>query len=241
MVTCKLQGGLGNTMFQIAATIGYALKWGMAYHIPLRNSNPHYVGQPALPFKNIVYSTLKYNFPIYTEPFFHYQEIPRFKNVVLDGYFQSEKYFQYYRPEIEKAFGFTKLPEYEDAICIHVRRGDYLKQPQNHSTVSKEYIEQAISIFIQKGYREFYFISDDIQWCKDNFKGDVYFNFVEGGDEISDMQLGASCAGIIGSASSFSWWISWLQDGEAIFPEKWFGRNLKHNTSDLYLSHWITL
>lgn len=39
MITCELNGRMGNQMFQIAAVIGTALKYGVPYSIPKRTLN----------------------------------------------------------------------------------------------------------------------------------------------------------------------------------------------------------
>ena len=43
MITCALQGGLGNQMFQIASTMGHATKFGLDYGFDLNYAIPHKV------------------------------------------------------------------------------------------------------------------------------------------------------------------------------------------------------
>jgi hypothetical protein len=53
------------------------------------------------------------------------------------------------------------------------------------------------------------------------FQGDR-FEFPNG-NEVEDMNMMASCKGIIGSNSSFSWWAAYLSGAEKIiFPSQWF-------------------
>ena len=61
-------------------------------------------------------------------------------NIQLKGYFQSPKYFENIEEIIKKDFKFKKkfitlgnslVPKLNDPISIHIRRGDYLTNP-NH-------------------------------------------------------------------------------------------------------------
>jgi hypothetical protein len=115
-VSCKLQGGFSNNLFQMAAVIAYSLEHKMPYCIPNTIHNPHYEGQRVYNSPNISYCDKDYHYPPYPEPHFHFSPIPYFENLCLFGYWQSEKFFDKYLPEIRKAFNF----DYSHTILIYV-------------------------------------------------------------------------------------------------------------------------
>jgi len=191
-------------------------------------------------------------------------------NVDLFGYFQSEKYFEHIEDEIRKDFTFkediTKVSKeiffqlfgeqvtaprgrrgrwrhrrIPKVISLHVRRGDYVVNP-NHPVQSLEYYQQALSHFDEN--LPVIIFSDDPQWCdeKELFKPDRFF-ISEGGDTRVDLCLMSLCSYHIIANSSYSWWGSWLANSQkTIAPKNWFGGNcINHNTQDLYLSNWIII
>ena len=95
----------------------------------------------------------------------------------------------------------------------------------------------------------FLVISDDIDWCKENIKGNdvVYSKFsVEGHNEIKaeylDLCLITHCDNFIMSCSTFSWWGAWLselEDKKVLTPPVWFGPKNTHLTmKDLIPESW---
>lgn len=246
MVTTKLQGGLGNQLFQIATALAYGLKHNMGHQIPKTVDNPHYPGQQPYIFPGISYlnEPIKPPVPVYTEPYFHYQEIPYMTNICLEGYFQSEKYFAAYRQEIFKAFGFKYHNSPEHTVAIHVRRGNYLSKPDYHPVITENYLTKAIGYFYERGYINFLVFSDDIPWCENFFSTIVVCNFTysKGWSDVNDLVRASYCEHIIGSNSSFSWWAHYLNqnpDKIAIFPATWFGPDGPKDTNDLYPENCI--
>jgi hypothetical protein len=195
-------------------------------------------------------------FSIYNEPFFNFQEIPFIEgNVLLNGYFQSEKYFKEHSKEIRELFSFPD--EYKNSIkekynnllegttcSIHIRRGDYLKFPDHHPVQTINYFMKAIRKMPEESL--FVVFSDDISWCKDNFPNiEDKFIFIEGNKDYEDLSLMSLCKNNIIANSSFSWWGAWLRkdnDKIVIAPQKWFGNANNHNnTNDLYCENWMTI
>ena len=100
----------------------------------------------------------------------------------LDGYFQSEKYFNHCRPLILALFEPKgRIQEYiaknysflqdDEWTSLHVRRGDYVglsqAHPLNpHPLQPLEYYHNAIE---ELGAKNILVFSDDISWCKENF------------------------------------------------------------------------
>lgn len=236
MVTCNLKGGLGNQMFQIATTIGYAMKHNMPYEIP---ENKYFNHLPKLTNEKIEYT--------YKEPKHPYQEIPFSNNICLDGYFQTEKYFNHCRQQI--IYAFKLHPIYNNKVSIHVRRGDYLKETADRfPVIDNEYIKKSINYFNDKGYNNFLIFSDDINWCKKNINSGIYnnsnFKYSEDTTEIQDLRLMSGCEHNIISNSTFSWWGAWLNQNPnkiVIAPKKWFGKEMNLDSTDICPANWIRM
>lgn len=240
MITTKLYGRLGNQCFQKAAAIGYGIKHGIPYVVDEEPAEVHMWPRPI----------------VIREKTHAYQELafkPEWRNrcIVLDGYWQSEKYFAHCREEILKSFGFD-WEQLEGVCSIHVRRGDYLLYPDKHPTVTVDYLHQAISYICQKtGIRLFMIFSDDIPYCKEVLNSQIYpdcrFDYSERIDEKRDMEFMSRCEHHIISNSTFSWWGAYLDRNPnkiIVSPSKdnWFGPGNQHlDTSDLIPESWIQI
>lgn len=138
------------------------------------------------------------------------------RNHNLDIYFQNPSFFDKYKDEIKTLFGsgIGKL----DMVGIHVRRGDYVNNGFYVDLSDTTYYDDAMIMFPNDKFLVF---SDDIEWCKkqDRFKK---CEFSEGRSDVEDMNLLASCKGIIMANSSFSWWASYLSDAKVVAPLAWF-------------------
>lgn len=128
-VTCSFCGQLGNQMFQIAAAIGYGLDHGMQ---PVFYQNNNLPNEEELKYvfhrfsflrkhKKINFHNLQYDL-IYT-----FSELPyiKGKNIRLNGFFQSEKYFSKYADIIRKIFE----PSKEVVDQINEKYGQLLLHP----------------------------------------------------------------------------------------------------------------
>jgi hypothetical protein len=265
-VSIRLQGGLGNYMFQIACAHAYGLKHNKKTVLSTDDSmivHKHITNYKENILKNVelIPSWNHTNFKMYNEIDFSYNEIPNIGgSVYLNGYFQSEKYFIEYKEEIKNLFSFpvnifddvfeTVFDKYkinlsEDNTCsIHVRRGDYLKLPDHHPTQNMNYYMKAIKQMSKD--TKFLIFSDDISWCKENFP-DIpeKFIFIEGGQDFEDLLMMSLCKNNITCNSTFSWWAAWLNnnpDKIVIAPSVWFGSAYSdYDISDLYCDGWIKI
>ncbi|MCS2950535.1 alpha-1,2-fucosyltransferase [Bacteroides sp. BFG-638] len=180
---------------------------------------------------------------------FDYSEVTRNDNVYYDGYWQNEKNFLSIRDKVIKAFTFPefrdeknkalsdKLKSVKTASC-HIRRGDYLKDPI-YGVCNSDYYTRAITELNQSVNPDMYCIfSDDIGWCKENFKfliGDkevVFVDWNKGQESFHDMQLMSLCHYNIIANSSFSWWGAWLNNNDdkvVVAPERWMNKTLEND------------
>jgi|688.fasta_scaffold334865_2 hypothetical protein len=267
MIYCKLKGGLGNMLFQIAAAKSLAIDNNTDCYFPNLLEHLKYLDidkthNPELNHSNEYIQILKKlkvnSLPqnrtsLITYPF-DFIETPTIKeNTIIDGFFQSEKYFSHNRNEILKFLNFDFIEKesiekkYEfifskRCTSIHIRRGDYLKYPNHHPVQTSKYYLDAIEI-LNKDTDLFIVFSDDINWCKENLKLDNII-YIEGEKDYIELYLMKNCHNNITSNSSFSWWGAWLNENpskKVVGPLIWFGNAIKHNTGDILPEKWIKI
>jgi hypothetical protein len=175
---------------------------------------------------------------------------------LLSGFFQCSQYADGVEAELRNeldlssialptsALKYLRQIETSTSVSLHVRRGDYLSIPGTQCLESN-YYEQAVAHF--RAYHEdirFFVFSDDIQWCREHFKGEE-FTFVEIQesmvDPMFDIRLMSSCSHHIIVNSSYSWWGAWLNPSSVktvIAPERWM---TKLPSSRIVPPEWILL
>jgi len=259
MISAALIGRLGNSMFQIAASIGYARKYGYQWAvqtIPHNNESAIHKVFSNLPKTNEKGNRYQEHPPKvcnqhgthYDLCHFNYHDIPDIgDNVFFVGFWQSWKYFEHCKDEVKEVFKLPHVEGYEDYVSIHVRRGDYVQYAGSFPPITSDYIFKAEEILEGK-YEKILFFSDDIKWCKDNFSGIEGVEFSEGRNELRDLSLMASCGHHIIANSTFSWWASYLGHNPnriTISPsvDTWFGptAGVKQPVVDLIPDNWIQI
>lgn len=259
MIVAKLQGGLGNQIFQWA----FGRNLAKANNVPLYlDTNFYNLNLPGITKRSFSLSKLpNLKFEIFEnvkdngKSFIRFNEPPFFTqlnydssfNYYLDGYFQCEKYFieseDLIRNELAPSEEILKnLMAIEgiegNNISLHVRRTDYITSNGFHPVQSIDYYQNAIDII--GDYDNVFIFSDDIDWCKKNlnFKNMI---FVEGNDDIIDIWIMSLCKNNIIANSSFSWWGAWLnknKNKKVIAPKLWFGSQNEHN---IIPDSWIVI
>ena len=132
-----------------------------------------------------------------------------------------------------------------NSISIHVRRGDYLKNPQYFDICNTVYYRKAIGLIKEKtDNARFYVFSDDIQWVKENLElpqNTVYVNWNMKTDSWQDMCLMSHCRHHIIANSTFSWWGAWLNKNEKkiVICPKMFSRT--ENLVNVMPDEWIKI
>ena len=129
----------------------------------------------------------------------------------------------------------------DNPIALHIRRGDFITNSQNHPPLPLDYYKRALKLFGDD--RQVIIFSDDTKWCKEQeIFSDDRFLVSEDNDQSYDLCLMSMCNDFIIANSSFSWWGAWLGNrGKVVAPKQWFGKGLNHNTKDLYCSDWSVL
>ena len=260
MVYSTLTDRVGNMLFQIGAGASLAYKNNTDFvacvsetTVPDGTRLIEYIES----FRNNIFRNIKIvegtpaNSVEFCQNGFEYSPIPYLENILLKGYFQSEKFLEI--DFIKNLFAIDSSSELyienkyghllsQEIISIHVRRGDYVNRPLRQPICEMPYFRRAIRYFGKN--REFLIVSDDIEWCKRKFKGSN-FHFTQSESPIIDLYIQSLCTHNIISNSSFSWWGAWLNNNErkiVIAPKKWFGVQMKnYNLKDLIPADWIRI
>jgi hypothetical protein len=232
MVVTRHIGRLGNSMFQIAAAIGYAKKYGYQWAadtgcgVSDPYSSIHRVF-PNLPKENFGGGNRYHEHPNsmcaihgthFNDCHFDYHPIPNLgPNVSLTGFFQSYKYFEGQDEEIKRVFALNVDP-LRGHTSLHVRRGDYVQHAGSFPPITVDYVQRAIIELENRGVDVYHIhvFSDDIEWCKNNLphyaqaKIKTSHWYWHTGNEIEDLTVMASCDNHIIANSTFSWWGAYL-------------------------------
>lgn len=184
------------------------------------------------------------------------------KNKIFYGNFESAKYFdeneklikELFTPKekiIEKNKELYENITKSNSICITIRRGDFVSNPEFkkvHYICDSKYFYKAIETIKQKvDNPTFIVFSDDIEWVKENMDFGVSAFYEDGNDPIWEkLRLMYSCKHFIISNSTFSWWAQYLstnKDKVVIAPKKWKNSAYKLDTSKLniYQDFWIRI
>jgi hypothetical protein len=164
------------------------------------------------------------------------------KNVYLGGYWPCERYFAHIRELLLQEFEPVEPPdpvsremaqvmEQNESVSLHVRRGDYVTDPQfhrRHGLCPLDYYHQAIARLTSTVRRpEFFVFSDDIPWVREHLVMDWPVTYVTHNGEArdyEDMRLMSRCKHHIIANSTFSWWGAWLcrHPGKMVLaPRRW--------------------
>ena len=140
-----------------------------------------------------------------------------------------------------------------NAICLHIRRGDYLNPRwKNLQICDFEYYNKAINHILNHTEAPVFFVfsntHEDLEWIKINYKfydtnnkqREIKLRFVDlSNPDYEELRLMYSCKHFIISNSTFSWWAAWLgrhPEKIVVAPERW---NLEYdNDTNIYDPSW---
>ena len=267
-------GRLGNQMFQYASMRGIAAMKGFDWVVPPENYNhtANYALFETFKMTNVQDKNVGFVKGNVLKETIHCFD----KNLVdscsddtdLDGFFQTEKYFENISDQIRSDFTFKDeylkpCKEFIDSldttpIFLHVRRGDAIGKEHYHPVAPMSYYVEALKRFDED--TPCFVFSDDLDWCKSQelFKSDRFlfndnierydYQSMDGSGSMQytllphvDLCLMSLCSGAIIVNSSFSWWGAWLQNnkGKVIASKPWFGPSASDlDTTDVVPDHW---
>jgi len=174
-----------------------------------------------------------------------------------EGYWQCAKYLSELKDTLYKIYSHPVPNDYNaklicdiqscNSVGIHVRRGDYLNEPEFKGICDLEYYTKSINeILKQNALCTFFIFSNDMEWCRENLtplmkeNKIVFVSKNKGADSCWDMFLMTYCKNLIIANSSFSWWGAFLNKNvvKVYAPYPWLNRNCE---IDLYESSWIQI
>jgi hypothetical protein len=252
--------GLGNNLFQISNCLVIAWKYNINASFPdinlLKNKLPEY---PLEIYKNLNKTEFKYRnkyqnlktkkiketiFEIFDQPFF-YSNLKDYENELIKIFAIDQKN----KNIINKKY--PNLYQNNITVSLHVRRGDFVvisKLYNSEYILKNSYYYKAINYFNQKLKQKYKLLifSDDIQWCRQNFKQNNII-FIEDNYDYIDLWMMSLCNHNIISSSSFSWWGAFLNQNNkkiVIAPQKSIYREKKNCLTlnqKLYPPYWIIM
>lgn len=268
-VVVKLQGGLGNQMFQYA----------FGKYISNRTDRKLIVDTSFLDDKNRGpdFAYRDYDLDIFDlnheivgeflEPYEHmiedfnsihkvdYNIISRAlnsdsNNIYLDGYWPSPKYFKneidffkFKNPIENNSLDLAEEIKKSNSIMVNVRRTDFVNNDY-HGTYGKDYILKGLEKINDIEDRMIYIFSDDIEWCKENLSdlGYIVTHDHKGYKFSNYLQLMSLCKWFIIPNSSFAWWSAFLSKSkiDVIYPEK-FLNVPPYTFHNMYPKEWIRI
>jgi hypothetical protein len=264
-VTCKLYGGLGNQLFQIFATIAYSLQHNIdflfEYNENLGKRNTYW---------NTLLTSISNHVTISVPPTtlvnqgthgFVKLAAPK-ENIMLNGYFQSFKFFDDHLKTILKMIDVEKFQKkyikQKNSISLHFRRGDYKDLQDCHPVMKIDYYVNALNyiLLLDETLDDktivYYFceeedlesVEKDVVILKNEFRDKIVFvRHLENAD-WEEMISMSCCKHNIIANSSFSWWGAYLnQDPDKIvcYPSIWFGPLIQENTDTMFPEKWIKI
>lgn len=279
MITCNLMGGLGNQIFQIFATIAYSIKSKNKFQFLAQETLGGGSCTLRYTFWNTFFLSLKpfliTSLPpvnVIRENGFTFKELPVNSmintNVLIHGYFQSEKYFKEQYEMICRLIGLEKSKQIvldvlnfkkedlNNTISMHFRLGDYKKLTDFHPIATPQYYENALHYFKSKFpdniFKILYFCEDEdaneVQLTIHNLENKFPdYKFERANNTLPDWQqmlyMSLCCHNIIAN-SSFSWWGAYFNtniDKIICYPSVWFGETANIDTKDLCPLDWIKI
>lgn len=283
MIIVNLKGGLGNQMFQYAcgrAIVLRHLKEGAPVKLKLnpallKNTPRSYALAPFKIKADLCESEscrqLLFPYGILSKAsqklwrkLSHYydavtfsKEIANMKNnSVLEGYFQSEKYFSDWAKEIRQDFSLrgplgqvaehiaSAISHDHNSVAIHFRKTDYIGHPFLN-VCDQIYYEKAIARIREKvGSPRFYVFSDDIAWVKEqaNMPSNSIYVSNPNLSDYEEMILMSLCHHNVIANSTFSWWGAWLNtkyDKIVIAPQTWAKGKEANKFRDILPDTWL--
>jgi hypothetical protein len=271
-------GGLGNQLFQIFATIAYAIKSKNRFVFLGVNQ----LGSGSTTVRYTFWKTLLVKLnpflveslpQMYTirEKGFPYDELNVAEmvnsNIMINGYFQSYKYFEHSYDMIYRMLCIDKIKEtlinklhlnnkLDNYVSMHFRIGDYKKIQHYHPLATYNYYKGALT-HIQKCNPDVPFTI--LFFCEDIDMNDVMekinklmlefpnYKFIRCDNKLADweqMIFMSCCHHNIIANSSFSWWGAYFnstKDKIVCYPSLWFGPAANNNTRDLCPSEWVRI
>jgi hypothetical protein len=275
MIVVRLKGGMGNQMFQYAFGLRLSREMGCPLQVDLSflESKEHdalHVRRQycldALGVKVDVYAgNIHQDLEWLVERKFQYDPtmLVHRNNLLVDGYFQTPRYFEPIADEIHRSFSARNYARLDSSlsarfrapgsVCLNVRRGDFVNNERSrnfHGVLGMDYIHAGVAAIAAKVPNpQFFVFSDEVEWCREHVKLDYPVEVIGheyAGDRFVDyLHYMAMFQHYIIPNSSFAWWAVWLsshpqQQRNVVCPARWF-MDETYCFDDLIPADWIRI
>ncbi|XP_046574192.1 galactoside alpha-(1,2)-fucosyltransferase 1-like [Haliotis rubra] len=240
-IICMESGRLGNAMFTYASIYGIASKKNMS--VVIDEGNP-LVKHFKLDAKSMKIQSLSGYLKLVEKSSCDFdQALMNFdpnRNVMIERYLQSWRYFSHVEDQIRSQFDFTDSTKASaDGILnkirkerslsanasatlvgIHYRRGDFVEKhfkDFGYALAPVEYIHRAMKYFRLK-YSNVTFVlaTTSAEFIKDVLKENDVIH-VAGESAIVDMAIMARCDHLIQTVGTYGWWSGFLNRGSVVY------------------------
>ncbi|XP_060074774.1 galactoside alpha-(1,2)-fucosyltransferase 2-like [Ylistrum balloti] len=260
-MTVDLNGRLGNQMFKYASLLGIAAQHG--YTPFLRQKSLLFSAFEFQKYFRHISTTNRVSFGERHAGIYdcRIHNLTHSKNITLNGYYQSWKYFHHVIAQVRKLFQFTDdivrrakkiinsfRPGNKTLVGVHVRRGDMSTKRElrrGYNVADVKYFRKVFEYFRYE-FEEVLFIvvSDSVSWVKTNLEADDVV-FSETSIAYLDMAILAHCKHSIITSGTFGWWGAYLAGGKTVYfkdypkPKTWLSD--QYNRNDYYPPNWIPM
>ncbi|WP_018150480.1 glycosyltransferase [Leeia oryzae] len=251
MIIVKIIGGLGNQMMQYAFAHACAKRLGVPFKLDITAFESYKLWPYGLhnfeitaPIASLEEIEHAKSMGVITETSFRFDDslVSAVKDgMYLDGYWADYRYSESVWGELKPVFTLMDplTPEQQalamnlsapNAVALHVRRGDYVTNP-NCFLLPQQYYRDAIKLVLdQQPDAVFYCFSDDPDWVEAHLDIPAPKVVVRGqgiDNGFVDMILMSKARHRIVANSTFSIWASRLadQDGLTIVPSQFFRKD----------------
>lgn len=252
MIGVKLNGRLGNQMFQYAFGFATAKKLKTNFFVEESNLNKQelfdffelsdYNKTVALKYRLQFFHFMKYHRRViginHKKPYSVNKKDLKNKNCIYEGFFQSSLYFEKYKNQIQKQFIIRQkhqvnikevlnIENNKRIIALHVRRTDYVNYGGEslggeNLMLPIEYYNLCLEKIQNLENYNIVFVTDDPSFVKANF---WQYNPIVSSNKSSiiDFQILMTSDIVVVANSSFSWWAAYLNGSASkIFAPKYW-------------------
>ena len=251
----KYRGRTGNQMFEIASLLGIAFTYDLFPVIPQGTILNKYfdLSNIIANRSSILHRASKYVCRTWGKVCNFSKQIKTEKgNITLNGYFQSWKYFNNISNIIKLLFKFKDIHlknaknylssvsiKYFHRVCFHIRLVP--KHFKAYVLPDKTFFEKARWFYlINFKFVQFIIISNNKQWCRENFHNVNISHFTNPGDDLALLSI---CDHVVVTSGTFGWWGAWLSGGTTVYFDRLLneGSQIKLNMKkeDYYPPSWI--
>lgn len=275
MIGINIKAGFANRLFMMVFAYSISKKYNLPYRFENWNLHSHHSKQN---YGEIVERFM--NTELYCKEPVEYEDtwientndcmtylniintIPDIitKNILIHGFFQTDKYFKEYRNDIlqlleEPEITTKHIYKYnehisfiENSYFIHIRLGDYMHMNKHWVDLSNYYVKCIKNIYEKDPNATFVVFSNQVHLinkiypCIGMILNDLKSKAIIIGEpnELTSFYLMKRCnKGGICSNSSFSWWASWLNNNDnkqVYMPSKWINIDVGN---DIYTDYAI--